>query len=99
MEHEAVLPQKLIDVGKQWLPDIHRQEFDLGVDNDGMAQAVGRMLEHHQLRALDIHLEIIERGGLRNVVETLCFNQFGSPDLAPFRETMDQRQYVGVWLQ
>ena len=78
-----MLPQKLIDVGKQWLPDIHRQEFDFGVDLEGMAQAVGRVLEHHQLRALNIHLQVIERGGFWNVVKTLCLNQFRLHDSAP----------------
>ena len=45
VEGETLRAQKTIDVGKEWLVLIERQELDLGMDNEHVAQALHRALQ------------------------------------------------------
>src|SRR5476649_2684579 len=99
MKHEALLAEELVDVRKQRLPDIHRQEFDFRLDHDAVCQPCDGILEHHQLAALDIDLQIVHPSYSGDIVETNRVDLLFAYHPPPLREAMKQLKYFGIGLQ
>ena len=95
----AAFPQENIHVRKQWLIHIHGQEFHLCLDDQGILQPFLGMAQHHQFGTLDVHFQQVESRRFRHVVQANRVHGDFLGDTAPFGETMEQVQHLGIGLQ
>ena len=94
-----MLAQELVDIGEQRLVDIHRQELDLGVDDQHVAQPRLGVAHRHQLAALDVDLQHFRAGGLRDIVEPHGIDGLGGDHLAPVGEAVEKVEHVRIRLE